>query len=171
MNVGTFTHTLRGHAVTARVALSCLVLVAAYSANGDVLAQAIRPGTIPTKADGYTMRAKIAGKEWTAVSMMPLPVADRVIGYRGDAYIGFALKARDAKAGAHIAFSDNNAADLSIQGDSAAWGGRAGEMVITKADAQWIEGTFRFTATSQSSGSSKKVEVTDGFFRVAMPGR
>jgi hypothetical protein len=167
-----FRHTFRSHAVIAsRVALSCIVLVASYSANGGALAQAIRPGTIPTKADGYTMRATIAGKEWTAASMMPLQVADRVIGYRGDAYIGFALEARDAKVGEHIAFNGNNAADLSIQGDSAAWGGRAGEMVITKADAQWIEGTFRFTATSQSSGSGKKVEVTDGFFRVAMPGR
>jgi hypothetical protein len=185
MNLRTFRHALRGrHAATAAsVALSCIALAAGYSGSGDSLAhaqrapqvqpvvQAIRPGTIPTKADGYTMRAKINGKEWTAVSMMPLQAADRVIGYRGDSYIGFGLRARSATVGKPIAFSENNAADLSIEGDDAFWGGRTGEMVITKMDAQWIEGTFRFTATSQSSGSSKKVEVTDGVFRAAMPGR
>ncbi len=44
------------------------------------------------------------------------------------------------------------------------WGGRTGEMEITKVKDDWAEGTFYFTATA--SGTNKKIEVTEGFFRI-----
>ncbi len=62
-------------------------------------------------------------------------------------------------------FSETNAAGIFIADDPALISGQAGEVEITRLDDQWLEGTFHFTATSGSS--DKKVEVTDGRFRVA----
>jgi hypothetical protein len=40
----------------------------------------IKPGTVATSPQGYSMKAMIDGKEWIASSMMPPEAAGRVIG-------------------------------------------------------------------------------------------
>jgi len=48
----------------------------------------------------------------------------------------------------------------------AIWGGRKGEMEITKVDDKWVEGEFYFTAIA--SETDKTMEVTEGFFRISI---
>ena len=38
---------------------------------------AINPGDVAVSANGYTMKAKINGKQWTATSMVPPQTAGR----------------------------------------------------------------------------------------------
>jgi len=127
--------------------------------------EAARPGTIPAKAGGWSMTAKIDGKDFTASSLMPPEAAGRIIGYYKTAYIGLPYDRRYLVVGKKISFGEHNAVDLSVEGDDNFYGGRTGEMEITKVNAQWAEGVFHFTATSH--GSSKTFTVTDGFFRIA----
>lgn len=63
-----------------------------------------------------------------------------------------------------IAFGEDNAVDLSTNDHEGMWGGRKGEMEITKVDNNWAEGKFYFTASSSSANNT--IEVTDGFFRI-----
>jgi hypothetical protein len=128
--------------------------------------EAARPGTIPAKAGGWSMTAKINGKAWSAVSLMPPEAAGRIIGYYKDEYIGLPYDKRNMVVGKKIIFGEGNAVDLSTSDEAGFWGGRKGEMEITKADANWAEGIFHFTATT--SGSAKTKEVTDGFFRILL---
>lgn len=125
---------------------------------------AIQPGTTATTADGYMMTAKLDGKEWNAASMMPPDAASRIIGYSGEEYIGLPYDKRYLSEGYKITFTENQAADLSTNDDPGMYGGRKGEMEITKVGDNWVEGKFYFTGTTHSS--DKKVEVTDGFFRI-----
>ena len=46
------------------------------------------PGSIPTSADGYSMKAKLNGKDWEAATMMPPALAGRIIGDNNGEYIG-----------------------------------------------------------------------------------
>lgn len=127
----------------------------------------IKAGTTATTSEGYTLRAKINGKEWVAASMMPPDAAGRIIGYKGTEYIGLPYDKRNFLPGKKIVFSENDAADLSInESGLGMYGGRKGEMEITKVSDSWIEGKFFFTGTT--SGSDKKIEVTDGFFRIKL---
>jgi hypothetical protein len=50
--------------------------------------------------------------------------------------------------------------------DEGMWVATNGETEITKVADNWVEGKFFFTATN--SGSSKIVEVTDGFFPIPL---
>jgi hypothetical protein len=125
------------------------------------------PGSLATSADGWTMRAKIDGKEWVAVSMMPTESTGRILGSRGEVTISFPYNRRSITAGRKFKFGDGRAVDLFTGGDIRIWGGRTGEMVITKVDSQWAEGTFFFTATT-TDNPGRKVDVTDGFFRISM---
>ena len=127
-----------------------------------------KPGTVATTADGYTMRAKIDGKEWTATSMMPPETAGRIVGYMNAEYIGLPYDKGNLAVGKKDIFGEANAVDLSTD-DAGMLGGRKGEMQITKVDENWIEGVFFFTAST--SGSNKTAEVTDGFFRIPSPGK
>ena len=69
--------------------------------------------------------------------------------------------------GKKISFSRVEAVDLFLPADEGGiLGGYKGEMLITKANEQWAEGTFYFTADSDRS--DKKAEVIDGFFRISM---
>jgi len=124
----------------------------------------IKPGTVATTADGYMMKAKLNGKNWTATSLMPPDAAGRIIGYNSGEYIGLPYDSRYLVAGKKIVFGENNAVDLATNDDTGIWGGRKGEMEITKVDDSWAEGKFFFTATTSSS--NKTVEVTEGFFRI-----
>jgi hypothetical protein len=127
-----------------------------------------KPGTVATTAEGYTMRAKLDGKEWTATAMMPPETAGRIIGYMNAEYIGLPYDKGNLVSGKKNTFGEDNAVDLSTN-DAGMLGGRKGEMQITKVDENWVEGTFFFTAGT--SGSNKTVEVTDGFFRIPSSGK
>src|SRR3954470_5612408 len=76
--------------------------------------EAARPGTIPTKSGGWTMTARIDGKDFTASSLMPPEAAGRIIGYYKTAYIGMPYDRRYLVVGKKIKFGENNAVDLSV---------------------------------------------------------
>ncbi len=157
------------------ISISFLVIISSCNSQQTAKQQAIaeknaieaaRPGTIATKTGGWTMTAKIDGKDFTTSSLMPPEAAGRIIGYYKTAYIGLPYDRRDIVVGKKIKFSENNAVDLSVVGDDNFYGGYAGEMEITKVSSDWAEGVFHFTATSH--GSAKTFTVTDGFFRIAI---
>ncbi len=127
------------------------------------------PGAIATSDNGYYMKAKVDGKDWSATHMVP--DNDERSSYKmirrendGD-NINFQLWKQGVEVGKKRAFSETNAAGIFLANDAALISGQTGEVEITKFDEQWLEGTFHFTATNSSS--NKKVEVTDGRFRVA----
>jgi hypothetical protein len=122
------------------------------------------PGTVPTTSDGYTMTAKLDGKEWKAGSMMPPEAPSRIIGYNNGEFISFPYDRRKMVAGNKITFTQDYSVDLTTDDDVKFWAGRKGEMTITKVDDNMAEGTFFFTASA--NGSTKTIEVTDGFFRI-----
>lgn len=161
--------------------LSCLFFIAVTSCNNaktDAVkqAEAIQkpvngntPGTIATSASGYNMTAKIDGKDWSASHMMPVTGSGSyiyVMGEDGGNNMNFQLSKNGLAAGKKIEFSENHAANLNLEDVSAFFGGYSGYAEITKMDEQWMEGTFQFTASS--SGTDRKVNVTDGRFRVAL---
>ena len=125
------------------------------------------PGTLATKEDGWTMKAKINGKDWVADAMMPTGGTGRILGYYGKEYISFPYSGRDMVAGKKIKISPNWAVDF-VNDDDGICGGTKGEMNITKVDDNWAEGTFFFTVTSCLNNPDKKIEVTDGFFRISL---
>ena len=124
------------------------------------------PGTIPAKEGGWTMRAKMQGKDWVATSFMPPEATGKIIGYYNNESISLPYNRSKMVTGTKIEFGEHNAVDLLTNDDIAIWGGRKGEMEITKADDQWAEGVFHFTGSS--SRSDKTIEVTDGFFRISL---
>ena len=125
-----------------------------------------RPGTVATKEGSWSMTATINGKKWIASSVMPPEAAGRIIGYYKEEYIGLPYDKRNMVAGKKIKFGEDNAVDLSTSDDIGLWGGRKGEMEITKVNDNWAEGKFYFTGST--SRSDKTVEVTDGFFRIQL---
>lgn len=154
--------------ITACLFISCQ---SGAQREAKTIAAAIKentPGFIPTSKDGYWMSAKIDGKEWTASAMLPVDKSDsrRIHGEKNGESIGFSIWMKGLAAGRHLAFSENRAADLLTNDDIGMWGGRSGEIVITKIDDTSVEGTFSFTGSS--SRSEKKVVVTDGYFRVPL---
>ena|SRR5688500_2178627 len=124
------------------------------------------PGTIATSENGYYMKAKIGGREWIASAMFPVDNSDsrRIQGENNGEIIGFYCWMRGLEPGKKIAFAEDNAVDLFTNDDVGIWGGRKGEMTITKIDDQVIEGQFHFTASTSSS--AKTLEVTEGIFRM-----
>ncbi|MGY0039296.1 DUF6252 family protein [Pedobacter sp. NJ-S-72] len=130
--------------------------------------KATSPGFIATAKDGYWMNAKIEGKEWIASAMLPADKSSsiRVQGENNGESIGFYISMRGVTSGKHIIFSDNKGADLMINDEIGIWGGRKGEVVITKINNTILEGTFSFTANS--SQTSKLIQVTGGTFRLPL---
>jgi len=154
-----------------------LILLACNSSNPDAVRQAKliqsaikehTPGSLATSESGYYMKARIDGKQWLASHMMPDESASSsyllIQGENGEADMHFQLWKRGLAPGKVIPFSEDRAASLSIRKDNNFLGGTTGQIEITKMDNQWLEGSFRFTATSGSSGS--RAEVTQGIFRV-----
>ncbi len=129
---------------------------------------AMRPGAIPTTEGGWTMTAKINGKDWTATSIMPPEAAGRIVGDNNGEGFGFPYDRRNMVVGEKTIFGHNNAVDLSTyeNGELNYWGGYKGGMEITKVDANWAEG--KFFVTGSTTESAKTVEITDGFFRISM---
>ncbi len=147
--------------------LSCNIGISQTHEKAKEVQTAIKemmPGTIATTSNGYTMKAKINGKQWTADAMMPPNAAGRIIGYNNGESIGLPYDIRDMRVGNKINFGEDNATDLMTNDDVGMWGGRKGEMVIIKVDNQYAEGTFYFTGST--SRSNKTMVVTDGFFRI-----
>jgi hypothetical protein len=133
------------------------------------LASAIKqmqPGGIATTAGGWTMTAKVAGTKWSANSLMPPDAAGRIVGDNDGITISLPYDRREMVVGKKNEFSQNNAVDLFTPDGIGIWGGYAGQMEITKVDGDWVEGTFFVTGSSDDP--NKKLEVTDGFFRISM---
>lgn len=126
----------------------------------------LQPGQIATTANGYSMKAKLNGKEWIASSMISPEAAGRIMGSKGDEYISFPYSKSYLVVGKTLSFGENRQVDLFLNDDVGFWGGRSGELKITKVDADTAEGTFFFTATA--TGTTKKIEVTDGTFRILL---
>lgn len=126
------------------------------------------PGFVSTTKNGYWMSAKLDGKDWTASAMMPVDQSNsiRIHGEHNGESIGFYIDMRGLEAGKHIVLSDNKAADLMTNDSVGIWGGRNGEIVITKIDNSVLEGTFSFTASSGQT--SKTLSVTDGVFHIPL---
>ena len=123
-------------------------------------------GAIATTAVGYTMTAKINGKDCKASFMMPADETGQIVGfYSGDKYIGLPYDRKYFVTGKKISFSDQNA-DLTTNDEVQVWNGRKGEMEITKVNGKWAEGTFYFTGYSYDN--KKSILVTNGFFRIAI---
>jgi hypothetical protein len=127
------------------------------------------PGSIPTKEGGLMMKATIAGKAWVADAMMPPEAAGRIIGFHNKESISLPYDRRDLYVGKKIKFSDHQAVDIFTNDEVGIWGGRQGEMEITKVDANWAEGVFHVTGSTLDG--SKTLAVTDGSFRIAVPAR
>lgn len=127
-------------------------------------------GYVATSEKGYFMKAKINGKDWEAsvLSSYELVVyAKRIIGKKGDDYIGFPFNETWDKVGnPRKLSSDGDAADLSYDlFGNGLWAGVDGEIAITKEDEKVIEGKFHFKAVS--SRSNKSFNITDGYFRIS----
>ncbi|NRF38346.1 hypothetical protein [Pedobacter foliorum] len=126
------------------------------------------PGSVATSANGYYMKCKIDGKDWEATGIMPPNLAGRIMGENNGEFISLpyydkrnflALKKRK--------FGDgHNNVDMNLHDDVLYWGAKSGEMIITKADDKWAEGTFSFIANN--SKSAKTMAITNGVFRVSL---
>lgn len=127
----------------------------------------MQPGGIPTTENGWTMKAMINGKQWTANSIVSPDAAGRIIGDKNGMGIGLPYSRTNMSVGEKTTFSHDEAVDIFLPAEQGGiLGGYKGEMVITKANGQWAEGTFYFSASSDRS--DKTAEVTDGFFRISM---
>ena len=146
------------------------ILIFASAGKSDAqnhIPNGLPPGAIPATAGGYTMTAKINGKECKASYMMPPEDAEQIVGfYSGDKYIGLPYQKRYFVAGKKISLDDYHA-DLTTADDVQVWSGRKGEMAITKVSGNWVEGKFFFTGYSYDN--KHKIEVTNGFFRIPLP--
>jgi hypothetical protein len=124
-----------------------------------------RPGTMPTKEGSWMMVAKINGKAWVAASVMPPEAAGRIVGYHNKEYIGLPYNKQYIKVGKKIALGEEEAADIFFTGVGLATTNK-GQIEITKVEEGWAEGKFYFTETI--NGTDKVIEITDGFFRIAV---
>jgi hypothetical protein len=155
--------------------LICLSAVFLFSCNNDKTEAQKKAGEIASvleqqssgtkpDADGIYLKATIDGREWVAESITrDNPGSSnyrQVNGETTDYTISFQLW--KPTTGDKREFNEDNAANLFA--DDGIFGGRKGQITVTKADNTWIEGEFYFTATSTMS--DKKHEVTNGFFRI-----
>ena len=129
---------------------------------------ASRPGTTATTGTGYTMTAVVNGRSWSATSMLPPSASDRIIGYFNDDYIGLPYAKKDMVAGKKQKLGPDNAIDVFVSTAPGGWLTTSGEITITKADAQWVEGEFACSMKSTEGHGS--MEVTGGFFRIPAAG-
>jgi hypothetical protein len=129
------------------------------------------PPTVVTSLTGYYLKAKINGKQWVAKKMVPDNDGSgivEVIGFNGsdpsrDA-IKFQVGLKDAT-GKKRTLSDTRIISYFDPRESEGmYIAVTGEIVTTNATDEWMEGTFHGTATDIASG--KKVEITDGYYRL-----
>jgi hypothetical protein len=126
----------------------------------------LKAGQIATSTNGYSMKAKLDGKEWVATAMMSPEATGRILGNKGDEFIGLPFHRSHLIAGKTVKFGEDQAVDLRTADAIAFWSGRTGEMTYTKVDENSAEGTFFFTATARET--TKKIQVTEGKFRILL---
>jgi hypothetical protein len=124
------------------------------------------PGSIPTSADGYSMKAKINGKDWIAEDMIIYEKAGRIIGENNGESISLPYERRYLTPGEKIKFK-NHAADIFMNDEVGIWGGTDGELEIVKMDKGSAEGKFFITATANET--DKTLKITEGTFRILLP--
>ena len=125
------------------------------------------PGSVPTSADGFYMKAKMDGKEWVAASMDTMDEeTGRIVGYNNGESINFHYDRRNMVMGEKSNFENHNV-NLMLNDEVGLWAGLKGQMIITKVDEKSAEGTFYFTASNNSN--TKMIEFTDGSFRILFP--
>ncbi|MET0634463.1 MAG: DUF6252 family protein [Chitinophagaceae bacterium] len=127
-------------------------------------------GAITTNENGNYIKAKIDGRNWSAAKVTPdYSVGSNYLRIAGDNKgdgLSFTIWKPGVRIGKAIPFSDNHAADLTLNEVSGFLSGLTGEVVVTAYDDQWVEGTFYFTATGSST--DRKIQVTDGHFRISL---
>jgi hypothetical protein len=134
-----------------------------YKALDEMVAR----GMVATTEGGYTMTATVDGKPWKAQAMYPVAMSGTIHGNYAESTIE--LPYGDAfKAGDKTDFKNNHHGPIfAPPGEFDLYSVHSGQMEITKKTSEWLEGTFSFTATLQSD-PKKKMEITNGFFRVGM---
>ena len=154
--------------VVAGMLYSCNSSQSKAEEQAKLIQQAVKensPGSIPTSAGGFYMKAKMDGKEWVASSMDIMDEeASKIVGNYNGEFISLPYYRNSIEVG-HIINFNNSAVDLKLNDEVGLWGGHKGQMVITKVDETSAEGTFNFTASSDD-GTKKTLEVTDGSFRI-----
>lgn len=131
-----------------------------------VVLNSLEQGSIATTKGGWTMTAKINGKEWTAASFRSPDETDWINGDYKEESIKLPYNRKYIIVGNKTVFGDTHVAQLFTSDGIAIWSGEKGEMEITKVENGWAEGKFFFTATA--TGTDKTIEVTDGFFRISL---
>lgn len=157
--------------------LTCIILVSCQSSEqkeaqktaetiSNVMT-ALGPKTAATSNAGYSMRATIDGRQWTAKKMYEINESNTefVHGSNGNIQIGFYISRDFIKVGNSHKLGEGYSADLQLGGDNL-MSAVSGEYIITKATDQIIEGSFHFKAKEFQSDKTK--EVTEGFFRILL---
>jgi hypothetical protein len=127
----------------------------------------IQPGGIVTTENGWTMKAVINGKQWIASSIVSPDMAGRILGDNNGTKIGLPYNRRNIVVGTKTIFSHDEVVDIFLpEGEGGILGGYKGEMIVTKVNNEWAEGTFSIAASSDRS--NKTAEITNGFFRISM---
>lgn len=155
--------------------LALLLIIAGCSSTqseAEKIAQQIKetreastPAAATPSENGIYLKATIDGKPWQAEKMIPDMDPNssykRIHGEKGEIMISFQLW--KPQTGMKRKFKEDDVADFFAE--DGIFGGRTGEVIVTKADDQFIEGTFYFTASS--TANNIKHEITNGSFRVA----
>lgn len=152
------------------IIVSLLMIFTACNTQAEKMAKQIEDTVSKTTTEtpsenGIYLKATIDGKPWHAEKMIPDMDPNssykRIHGEKGDIMISFQLW--KPQTGMKRKFKEDYAADF--WAEDGIFGGRQGEVTVTKADDKFIEGTFYFTATTVNG--SGKHEITNGSFRVA----
>jgi hypothetical protein len=147
-------------------ALFCLLIFSCGQSDAQKKASEIS-GVVDqssaTETNGSWLKATIDGKKWQASKMTDYRAGSdyKLVSGQGDDFT-ISFQIHKPTEGMTREFRDDNVADF--WSDDGVFGGRKGKVTITKIDAQWIEGSFYFTANSTSS--NKTYEVKDGLFRI-----
>src|ERR1700753_787785 len=128
-----------------------------YKALNDMIAK----GMVATSDVGYTMTATIDGKPWKAQAMYPISMNGSIHGCYLESTIDLPYW-EGYNPGSKTDFSKGHGPLFAPPGPFDLYTVHAGQLNITKVTPEWLEGTFYFTATSQSD-PAKKIEVTNGF--------
>lgn len=125
-------------------------------------------GMVPTTEGGYTMTATIDGKPWKAQAMYPVSMSGTIHAVYAESTIELPYGTQyKYKPGEKIDFNNNDHGPIfAPPGPFDLYTVHTGQMEITKVTGDWLEGTFYFTAVLHDN-PNKKIEVTNGFFRVS----
>ena len=121
------------------------------------------PGSIPTTQGGFTMTAKINGKDLKATAMKPPDRVGLIFGENNGESIS--LPYYDKRSFLANTKTKLDGVEMRLNDDVSLWTAKTGEMEITKVNGKWVEGKFFFTGYSYDN--KKNIKVTDGFFRIA----